>query len=171
MSYVIKYILLNVLGPLIPHPKLRSWYLRLLGAKVGRRVRIENVRFIQIQGEIANLQCAHDAFIRSGVTIDLSARLSIGRHAIVSPGCSLITHQDFGEFNGNALARHYPKTYAPIVIGDNVVIGSDTTVLAGTEIESFTVVGAKSLVRGRLAGNSLFVGAPARFVRRLSVDS
>jgi acetyltransferase-like isoleucine patch superfamily enzyme len=127
----------------------------------------ENVRFIQIQGRISNLQCADDVFIGSGVTIDLSAHLSLGLHSIVSPGCSLITHQDFGDFNGNAIARLYPQKHSPITIGDDVVIGCDTTVLAGAEIESFTVIGAKSLVRGHVPGNSLFTGTPARFVRKL----
>lgn len=170
MGYVIKYILLNVLGPLVPHPKLRSHYLRLLGVKIGRRVRIENVRFIQIQGRISNLQCADDVFIGSGVTIDLSARLSLGLRSIVSPGCSLITHQDFGHFNGNATARLYPRKCSPITIGDDVVIGCDSTVLAGTEVESFTVIGARSLLRGHVPGNSLFAGTPARFVRKLEVE-
>ena len=167
MSYVVKYVLLNILVPLIPHPKMRSRCLRLLGAKIGCGVRIENVRFIQVQGRISNFECADGVFIGSGVTIDLSARLSIGLHSIVSPGCSLITHQDFGDFNGNAVARLYPRKYSPVTIGDNVVIGCDTTVLAGSEIEGFAVVGAKSLVRGRIPFNSLFAGAPARFIRKL----
>ena len=167
MTYVIKYILLNVLGSAIPHPKLRSQYLKLLGATIGRNVRIENVRFIQIQGRIANLQCADNVFIGSNVTIDLSEKVSLGLNSIVAPGCTLITHRDFGDFNGNPLAKLFPRMYAPITIGDNVVVGADTTVLAGATIERFTVVGAKSLVLGALPGNALFAGIPARLVRRL----
>ena len=167
MTYVIKYVLLNVLGPAIPHPKIRSWYLRVLGARIGRNVRIENVRFIQIQGRLANFQCADNVFIGSSVLIDLSDRLLLGRSAIVAPGCSLITHRDFGDFNGNAVASIFPKETAPITIGNDAVVGCDTTILAGARIGSFSVIGAKSLVLGEIPANSLAMGIPARFVRKL----
>lgn len=167
MTYVIKYILLNVFGAAIPHPKLRARYLKLLGATIGKNVRIENVRFIQIQGLIANLECADNVFIGSNATIDLSDRVSLGANTIIAPGCTLMTHRDFGDFNGNPIAQLFPRMQAPIAIGDNVVVGCDTTVLAGATIETFTVIGAKSLVLGAIPGNSLFVGSPARFVRKL----
>lgn len=167
MIYVIKYMLLNVLGPAIPHPKIRSWYLRVLGARIGKNVRIENVRFIQIQGRLAHLECADNVFIGSSVLIDLSDRLLLGTSAIVAPGCSLITHRDFGDFNENSAAKIFPKMTAPITIGNDVVVGCDTTILAGASIGSFTVIGAKSLVLGEIPANSLAMGIPARFVRNL----
>jgi acetyltransferase-like isoleucine patch superfamily enzyme len=166
VRYILRYLLLNVISPLVPHPKLRSRYLRLLGAHIGAGVRIENVKFIQVQYPIANLACADNAFIGSNVTIDLSARISIGLNSLIGPGCSLITHQDFGHFNGNPLSRLYPRKEQPITIGDNVVIGADTTLLAGSEIESLTVIGAKSLVTGRVPGNCLFAGAPLKLIAR-----
>jgi acetyltransferase-like isoleucine patch superfamily enzyme len=167
MSYILKYLLLNVLAPIIPHPKLRSRYLKLLGAKIGKGVRIENVRFIQIQGTIANLQCGDNTFIGTNVIIDLSERLVLGLNSIVAPGCTLMTHQDFGDFNGNLIRQLYPRKESPIIIGDDVVIGCDTSILAGTEIGSFSVIGAKSLVFGRVPSHSLFVGSPAKFVKTL----
>lgn len=170
MRYVIKYMLLNVLGPIIPHPKLRARYLKLLGAKIGRNVRIENVRFVQIQGRIANLECADNVFIGSNVTLDLTARLSFGLNAIAAPGSTFMTHQDFGDFNGGAIAKVFPKKESPILIGNDVVIGCDSTVLAGVTIGNFTVIGAKSLVVGTVPANALFVGSPARFVRRLTAE-
>lgn len=166
MRYVLWYLLLNVVSPLVPHPKLRSRYLRLLGARIGAGVRIENVRFIQVQYPITNLVCADNSFIGSNVTIDLSAPVSIGLNSLIGPGCALITHQDFGHFNGNPLSRLYPRKEQPITIGDNVVVGTDTTVLGGAEIESLTVIGAKSLVTGRVPGNCLFAGSPLKLVAR-----
>jgi acetyltransferase-like isoleucine patch superfamily enzyme len=167
MRYVLKYFLLNVLCRLVPHPKIRARYLALLGARIGRHVRIEDVRFIQLQGRLRHLQCADHAFIGSGVTIDLSHGITLGAHAIVAPGCSLLTHQDFGDFNGNASAQFFPRRYAPVSIGDHAVVGCDSTVLAGSVVGEGTVVGAKSLVAGQLSPGALFVGSPARFVRTL----
>jgi acetyltransferase-like isoleucine patch superfamily enzyme len=166
MKYAAKYLLLNVLGPLIPHPKLRSRFLGLLGARIGKDVRIENVQFIQVQYPVSNLVCGDGAFIGSGVVIDLSASVLIGKRAMVGPRCTLVTHQDFGHFNGSVLARLYPRKLQPVTIGDDVVIGCDTTILPGAEIENLTVIGAKSLVQGHVAGNSLFAGSPLALVAR-----
>jgi acetyltransferase-like isoleucine patch superfamily enzyme len=79
----------------------------------------------------------------------------------------LLTHQDFGHFNGNELRHLYPLLHAPITICENVVIGCDSTVLAGTRIESQSVVGAKSLVIGHIPSGCLVAGSPARFIKKL----
>lgn len=148
--YFIRYCLLNVLCPIIPHPKMRTAFLRVLGAEIGWNVRIENVKFIQIQGSIKNFRCRDNVFIGTGVIIDLSAAISIGPNSLVSPSCSLITHQDAGEFFNSKLSWMYSQKYLPIVIKDEVWVGCDSTVLPGTTNDSFTVVvGAKSLVRGQ----------------------
>ena len=87
-----KYFLLNILCQLVPHPKIRRGYLRMIGAKIGRNVRIENVRFIQIQKSITNLHCEDDVFIGSGVILNLSERLFIGRSSVIAPDCTILTH-------------------------------------------------------------------------------
>ena len=167
MLYIIKYILLNILCPLIPHPKIRAGYLKFLGAEIGRNVRIENIKFIQIQCPVKNLRCGNNAFIGTGVIIDLSSTISIGSNSLVSPGCSLITHQDAGGFFESKLSKIYKKKYLPVIIKEDVWIGCDTTILPGTTIDSFTVVGAKSLVIGNLPGNAFAAGVPAKVVKRL----
>ena len=159
--YIAKYLFLNILCGLIPHPRLRAVYLKFLGASIGSNVRIENIRFIQIQYSLENLQCGNNVFIGTGVIIDLSSRISIGDYSLISPNCSLITHQDAGEFINNKLSRLYPRKYLPIVIKENVWIGADTTILPGTIIDSLTVIGAKSLVIGNIPSMVMAAGIPA----------
>ena len=65
------------------------------------------------------------------------------------------------------MATMFPKMTAPITIGADVVVGCDTTILAGARIGSFTVIGAKSLVLGEIPANCLAIGIPARFMRKL----
>jgi acetyltransferase-like isoleucine patch superfamily enzyme len=156
MRYMLAYVLLNVLSPALPHPKLRAAFLRLLGATIGADVRIEPVRFIQIQASIRNLRCGNGVFIGSGVTLDLSAPLVLDDRVMIGPNCSLITHQDFGSFNGSPLSKLYPKKYAGVHIGHDVAIGCDSTILAGTIIEPLAVIQAKSLVMGTVAGNAQY---------------
>jgi maltose O-acetyltransferase len=55
----------------------------------------------------------------------------------------------------------------PIVIGDNVWLGSGTIVLPGVTIGPNTVVGAGSVVPRDLPANVVAVGNPARVVRTI----
>lgn len=167
LKYIFKYMLLNLLNRLIPHPRLRAVYLRTIGARIGRNARIENVHFIQIQHPISHLNLGDDVFIGSNVAIDLSERINIGSGSSISPGCSLITHQDAGTFNKTRLSILYPEQYLPITIGDNVWIGCDTTVLPGSHIGPMTVIGAMSLVKGEIPGGVMAAGIPATVKKRL----
>ena len=167
LKYVVKYALLNIFCPLIPHPRLRSAYLKILGARLGVNVRIEDVRFIHIQQPISNLILGNDVYIGSAGIIDLSSRIEIGRGSSISPGCSLITHQDPGTCNKSRLCGLYPKRYLPIRIGDNVWVGCDTTILPGSSIGAMTVIGAKSLVRGAIPGGVMAAGIPATVKKKL----
>ena len=167
LKYALKYALLTLLCPLIPHPRLRSAYLKGIGARIGANVRIENIHFIQIQHPISNLNLGDNVFIGTNVAIDLSERINIGSGSSISPGCSLITHQDAGAFNRTRLSDLYPKQYLPITIEDNVWIGCDTTVLPGAHIGPMTVIGAKSLVRGDIPGGVMAAGIPATVRKKL----
>lgn len=56
---------------------------------------------------------------------------------------------------------------APIIIGKNVWIGANTTVLKGVTIGDNTVVGTMSLVNKSLPSNSICAGIPAKKIRDL----
>ena len=56
---------------------------------------------------------------------------------------------------------------APIVVGDNVFIGSGSLVLPGVTIGSDVVIGARSLVNSDIPSGSVAAGVPARVIRDL----
>ncbi len=56
---------------------------------------------------------------------------------------------------------------APIVVGRNVWIGSNATILTGVTIGDNAVVAAASVVTKDVPENSVVVGSPARVVRSL----
>ncbi|MEV6632545.1 DapH/DapD/GlmU-related protein [Actinoplanes sp. NPDC051470] len=59
----------------------------------------------------------------------------------------------------------------PIVIGDNVWLGSGAIVLAGVTIGENTVVGAGAVVTRDLPANVVAAGSPARVIRVIEAGS
>lgn len=57
-------------------------------------------------------------------------------------------------------------TISSIIIGKNVWLGTKSTILAGTIIGNNTVVGANAVVRGELDSNAVYVGVPAKKIRK-----
>lgn len=52
-----------------------------------------------------------------------------------------------------------------ITIGEDVWIAADCTVLRGSVISDGAVIGAKSLVKGKIDKNSISVGIPAHHMK------
>lgn len=51
-----------------------------------------------------------------------------------------------------------------IVIGNNVFIGFNVTILLGTKIGDNVIIGAGSVVRGELKSNSVYAGVPVKYI-------
>lgn len=60
-----------------------------------------------------------------------------------------------------------PDSSEAIVIGNNVWIGRGTIVFPGAVIEDGVIVGAHSIVKGRLAANRVYAGSPLRMIKEL----
>ena len=54
-----------------------------------------------------------------------------------------------------------------VVIGKNVWIGANSTILKGVEIGENSIVGAHSLVTKSLKTNGIYGGVPARLIREI----
>lgn len=52
-------------------------------------------------------------------------------------------------------------------IGDNVFLGWGCTILAGTTIGANTIIGANSVCSGKIDGNSVYAGNPAKKIMTL----
>lgn len=92
--------------------------------------------------------------------------IRLGDHVTISSNVHFVTH-DGGAW---VLRNLYPNMdlFGPIVVGNNVFIGMGTTILPGTIIEDNVVVGAGSIVRGRLYSNYIYAGIPAKKIKSLS---
>ena len=105
-----------------------------------------------------------NSFCNQGCFFDLGSDIFIG--ANVAIGCNVhfltTTH-----LMGKSVRRAaVPKTLA-IHVGNGSWIGADTIILPGVKIGNGVVIGAGSLVTKDLADNCLYMGRPARLVKKL----
>lgn len=111
---------------------------------------------------------------------DFGRGIRIGRRVFINAGCRfqdqggvtigddcLIGHNAvFATLNHDLDPRRRADLHpAPIVLGDNVWIGANVTILPGVTIGDDAVIGAASLVTKDIPAGAVAVGAPARVVR------
>lgn len=106
-------------------------------------------------------------YIHPSVWFDSSERYSlikIGRAVTLSRDVILLTHDysirnAINAFEENAGNVKY-KFLKPIAIGDNCFIGARTVLLPGTEIGDDVIIGAGSVVKGKIPQRTVWGGHP-----------
>lgn len=110
-----------------------------------------------------NITLGKRVFINSGCKFQDQGGVVIGDDCLIGHNTVLATlNHDL------AKSRRADMHPAPIVIGRNVWIGSNATVLPGVTIGDDAVVAAASVVTKDVPEKSVVVGSPARVVRSVS---
>lgn len=86
----------------------------------------------------------------------------------IGDGCQIGHNVVFATLNHGLSPEDRKNTYpAPIVLGRNVWVGSNATILQGVTIGDNAVVGAGAVVTRDVAPGAVVVGVPARFVKSI----
>ena len=126
----------------------------IYGCKIGNSVFIGP--FVEIQ---KNSKIGDNTRIQSHSFI--CEKVSIGKKCFISHGTMFVNDLvKSGKINRNS--KHFKKT----TIGNNVTIGSNSTILP-VKISNNIVVGAGSLVTKNLFVKGIYAGNPAKLIRRL----
>lgn len=88
-----------------------------------------------------------------------------GNNIELGPGVSIIS----SNHNFNNLRKHIKS--APIIIGNNVWIGANSTILPEVKIGDNVIIGANSVVTKNIPSNSIAVGNPCKVIRDKSAYS
>lgn len=155
------YLLIEKLLCWCVHPRLRAQALRLLGASVGRNVRVYEIRLFNLENGFRNLTIADDVHIGPGCRLDLAGPLQVGARSTLSPGVTILTHADPGASHGSRMARIYPPCVGAVSIGQDCWLGANATVLAGVTIGDLVVVAAGSVVTRDVPTCCIVAGNPA----------
>jgi acetyltransferase-like isoleucine patch superfamily enzyme len=100
-------------------------------------------------------------FINYGTSITAYKNVAIGRHCLLGHHLRIVDRNEHGLQH-----REVAPPAAPVVIEDNVWIGSHTIILPGVCIGRNSAVGAGSVVTKDVPSNCLAAGNPARVLRR-----
>ena len=86
----------------------------------------------------------------------------------IGDGCQIGHNVVFATLNHGLAPEDRKTTYpAPIVLGKNVWVGSNATILQGVTIGDNAVVGAGAVVTKDVAANAIVGGVPARFIKMI----
>ena len=84
----------------------------------------------------------------------------------IGDGCQIGHNVVFATLNHRLEPEERKSTYpAPIVLGKNVWIGSNATVLQGVTIGDNAVIAAGAVVTKDVVANTVVGGVPARFIK------
>lgn len=109
----------------------------------------------------------HSGF--SGVSIYCSKKIIIGSN-LTCGGNASIWDTDFHPLDFVARRTHETSKInsAPIIIGDDVFIGANSTILKGVTIGDKAIIGAGSVVTKDIPSMEIWGGNPAKFIKKVS---
>ena len=113
---------------------------------------------------------------------DFGKNISVGRNVFINACCHFQDHGGvtlgdgcmighnvvFATLNHGLAPEDRKTTYpAPIVLGKNVWVGSNATILQGVTIGDHAVIDAGAVVTKDVAANAIVGGVPARFIKMI----
>ncbi len=125
----------------------------LQGASIGNNCNINSHTFIE-----------NDVVIGNNVTVKCGVYLwdgiRIHDNVFIGPNATF-TNDKFPR------SKQYPTAFQPIVIEEGASIGANATILGEITVGKHAMIGAGSVVTKNVPANELWVGNPARFVKKL----
>ncbi len=134
--------------------------------KIGDNVAIQRNVYIHIAhpfSDIHQVQIGDNSFIGANTEINCSSRVLIGKDVLIASSCTLVdSGHRYSEFK---LIKDQSTTQKPIIIEDDVWIGTQSAILEGVKIGVGAIVAAGSLVKTDIPAHQIWGGVPAKFLK------
>jgi acetyltransferase-like isoleucine patch superfamily enzyme len=153
---------------LLPLPQLRAPWLRMLGARIGARSILHDVRFFNLYRRgLSGLAVGEECFLGDECLLDLAEGITLERQVTFAERVLVLTHTNVG-YADHPLQAHFPATAAPVVVERGSFVGAAATLLPGIRIGARSFVAAGSVVTKDVPADTLVAGVPARVVRAIA---
>ena len=94
-------------------PQLRAPWLRLLGARIGRRTVLHDVRFFNLYRRgLAGLEIGDECFVGDECLLDLAEGIRLERQVTLAERVLVLTHLNVG-YRDHPLQAHFPADGRP----------------------------------------------------------
>ena len=108
--------------------------------------------------------------ISIGENVFINACCHFQDHGVITigDGCQIGHNVVFATLNHGLAPEDRKTTYpAPIILGKNVWIGSNATILQDVSIGDNAIIGAGAVVTKNVEANTIVGGSPARFIKSI----
>lgn len=140
--------------------EVRALLSRLFGREVDPSLRVFPPFYTDFG---KNIHVGKDVFINACCHFQDHGGVTIG------DGCQIGHNVVFATLNHGLAPEDRKSTYpAPIVLGQNVWVGSNATILQGVTIGDNSVVAAGAVVTSDVPDNVVVAGIPAKIIKRIN---
>jgi acetyltransferase-like isoleucine patch superfamily enzyme len=131
------------------------------GYKATSETYVAHLRAIGVEvGEGCEIFCPHETSIDT-----LNPHLlTKGDHVAITGPATILTHDYSVGVTKNWSHGEVLGAQKPVEIGDNVFLGWGCTVLPGTTIGDDVIIGAGAVATGKIVGEGVYGGNPARLI-------
>ena len=148
-------------------PPVRAAWLRLLGARVGSRSILHDVRFFNLYRRgLGGLRIGDDCFLGDECLLDLADEIRLEDHVTLAERVVVLTHTNVG-YRDHPLQSQFPAMAAPVTIRRGSFVGAAVTILPGITIGPEAFVAAGSVVTADVPPRTVVAGVPARALRTM----
>ena len=109
-----------------------------------------------------NITIGKNVFFNTGCTFQDLGGITIGDGTQIGQNVVLVTLN-----HGDAPEKRHIIYPFPIVIGENVWIGANATILPGVTIGDNAIIGAGAVVTKDVPGNAVVAGVPAKVIKMI----
>lgn len=142
---------------------------RIHASSRGTKIRIGAHSFIydfvvlRAVGGGGDIVIGEHCYLNPGTTIYSGSGVTLGNYVLVAPGCVIApTNHAFSRLDIPIRQQGFMPSRGGVVIGDDVWIGANCTLLDGAHIGTGAVIAAGAVVHGKVEPYAIHGGIPAK---------
>ena len=135
--------------------KLRGFCGKLILENCGENVNIE-------KGAMFSTEVSLGDYSGIGINAQINGKCTIGKYVMMGPNCTVHTRNHAFSDTTKPMMEQGFSEEKEVIIGDDVWIGSNVTILPGVKVGSHSVIGACSVVTKDVPEYAIVAGNPAK---------
>ncbi|MFL0493511.1 acyltransferase [Priestia megaterium] len=132
-------------------------------------IQLENSIFtrrnVSFRVELGTLKVG-TSFFNQGCSITAMKNIVIGNDCLFGPNVVIVDHDHDYAYQNNLRGLHYLKD--DVIIGNNVWVGANSTILRGTVLPDNCVVAANTVVKGKYEEGALIANEKTLKVKKIN---